>query len=89
MIVRIKETNKSLGVKKGELYTAVPYWLDPTSKCSLEKNLKTGKPGTCNQYWSDVEIVDGDRSKEVHSACAGYNQRVDDFLTILRKNHPV
>jgi hypothetical protein len=61
-VVRIKETDERLGVKKGQLYIAENYWLDPGSKVTLLNRMSsTGKvykknPG-CNQYKSDIEIV--------------------------------
>lgn len=84
MVVKILKTDKRLGVKAGELYSAEPYWLEPTCKVTLLKNLKTGKEGTCNQYWSEVEIVDGNRRKEVQKACNEHSSKISKFLSQIR-----
>lgn len=61
-VVRIKKTDERLRVKKGQLYIAENYWLDPMSKVTLLNRMSnTGKvykkDPCCNQYKSDVEIV--------------------------------
>ena len=57
MQVRLKESCKRLGIKKGEVYEAVRYALDPMSKVSLLKRVPDGFDPECNAYISEVEIL--------------------------------
>lgn len=59
IIVRIKETDERLGVKKDEVYVAEAYHMDPSEKCTLLRRLPDMHEPMCNQYWSAV-IVLGD-----------------------------
>ena len=62
MIVEILEDQPRLGLKKGHLYNATPYWLDPSEKVTLLNRVsKSGrhfkKDPMCNQYRSEVKII--------------------------------
>jgi len=63
MLVEILVTDKNTGVKKGQIYQAERYFLDPTSKVVLIKRLtkKDRKPirkkPNCTQYLSNVKII--------------------------------
>lgn len=57
MKVRILETNERLGIKKGEIYKAVRYWLDPTEKVTLLKRIPDGYNPECNQYIEEIETL--------------------------------
>jgi len=54
-IVEVKKSDKSLGIKKGEVYFGATYPYD--SKCTLLARLPDGRDPQCNQYWSDVRIL--------------------------------
>lgn len=55
MKVKILKTDTQLGVVKGEVYIAIPYWLDP-SKVTLIERIPDGYDPCCNQYLSEVEV---------------------------------
>jgi len=57
ILVCIKESDKRLGVKKGEIYAAERYHLDPHEKCKLLYRLPDMHEPMCNQYWGDVEVM--------------------------------
>jgi len=57
MLVQVKESDKRLGVKKGEVYVAEQYHLDPHEKCTLLRRLPDMHEPMCNQYWHEVEIM--------------------------------
>lgn len=54
MKVKILETDKRLGIKKGEIYKAERYRYDPHEKISLLSREPDGYEPMCNQYLSDV-----------------------------------
>lgn len=56
-IVRILKTDERLGVREGEEYAAVVYWLDPGAKVTLLRRIPDGYDPSCNQYWHDAEFV--------------------------------
>jgi hypothetical protein len=63
MIVEILKDDERFGLKKGQLYEAKRYWLDPQEKVTIikrvtKKDLRPiGKERLCNQYVSNVKIV--------------------------------
>lgn len=57
MIVEIKADDYRLGVKAGERYRSIAYWLDP-GKVSLLARIPDGYDPSCNQYWRDVEFIE-------------------------------
>ena len=62
MIVEILEDQPRLGIKKGQLYNAEPYWIDPPTKVALLNRVsKSGrhfkKNPMCTQYRSQVKII--------------------------------
>lgn len=58
MRVKIIKTDKRLGVKKGEIYNAFPYWLDPTAKLVLDSRVPDGYKPYCTHYSNEVEIIE-------------------------------
>jgi len=73
MRIRILETDKRLGVKKGEIYKARRYHYDPQEKVTLLGREPDGYDPECNQYinevafWIDNQwmcVVDGQYIKE-------------------------
>lgn len=57
MIVRLREDDPGLGLKKGELFEVYPYWIDP-SKVTIHKRLTPRrKQVEANLYRSQVERV--------------------------------
>lgn len=63
MIVEILKTDERIGVKKGQIYEAKRYWLDPNEKVTLLKRLSKkdrmpiGKEPNCNEYLCNVKII--------------------------------
>lgn len=63
MIVEILENDERFEIKKGQLFEAKRYWLEPQEKVTLlkrvtKKDLKPiGKEVLCNQYISNVKII--------------------------------
>lgn len=63
MLVEILKTDTNTGVKKGQIYQAERYFLDPTNKVVLVKRLtkKNRKPISkkinCTEYLSNVKII--------------------------------
>lgn len=63
MILEILENDERFNIKKGQLFEAKRYWLDPQEKVTLlkrvtKKDLKPmGKEVLCNQYFSNVKII--------------------------------
>lgn len=63
MIVEILKSDERLGLKKGQIFEAKRYWLDPISKVTLLRRLTKkdrkpiGKVPMCNQYLSEVKIL--------------------------------
>lgn len=55
--VRILKDTPHLDIKKGEVYEAKSYWLDPSSKYTLIGRVPDGFDPYCNVYRSEVEIV--------------------------------
>jgi len=55
--VRILKDEDRLGIKKGEVYEAKSYWLDPSLKYTLIGRVPDGYDPSCNVYRSEVEIV--------------------------------
>ena len=58
MKVKILETNTWLGVKRGEVYEAERYWLDPLEKVTLLSRVPDGYDPMCNLYFHEVKILD-------------------------------
>lgn len=58
--VKILEDITHVGLKKGEVYEAKSYWLDPSSKYTLIGRVPDGYDPSCNVYRSEVEIVRDD-----------------------------
>ena len=56
-VVRIAKTDERLGVREGEEYAAIVYWLDPGAKVSLLRRIPDGYDPSCNQYSTDAEFV--------------------------------
>lgn len=54
MKVKIKKTDKNVSTKKGEVYNARPYWLDPDKVVLLYKNGKE----KCTEYLENVEVLE-------------------------------
>ena len=63
MLVEILETDKKTGVKKGQIYQAERYFLDPANKVVLVKRFtkKDRKPiskkPNCTEYLSNIKII--------------------------------
>lgn len=57
MKVEILKSDKRLGVKKGEMYKARPYSLDPGAKVELISRIPDGYDPMCSQYRNEVKIV--------------------------------
>lgn len=63
MIVEILKDCELTGVRKGQIYEAIPYWLDPNCKVSLLRRLtkKDRKPigiePNCNEYLHNVKVL--------------------------------
>ncbi|MEU2418847.1 hypothetical protein ABZ546_13805 [Brachybacterium paraconglomeratum] len=55
-VVRIKRTDERLGVRAGEEYAAIRYWLDP-GKVTLLRRIPDGYDPSCNQYITDAKFV--------------------------------
>lgn len=56
-LVEILKDDKRLGLKRGEVYWAQPYWLDPSEKWTLEERVPDGYKPCCNVYRSEVRRV--------------------------------
>lgn len=56
-VVRISKTDERLGVREGEEYAAIAYWLDPGAKVTLLRRIPDGYDPSCNQYSTDAEFV--------------------------------
>ena len=56
-MVRIKRGDDRIGTKKGEVYKAVRYWLDPMGKVTLLERVPDGFNPNCNEYIYNIEIV--------------------------------
>lgn len=54
MKVQILHSDKHTGVKKGEVYRAERYWLDPFEKVTLF--YKNGR-AKCNEYIHNIKIL--------------------------------
>lgn len=57
ILVRIKKTDKRLGIKKDEVYVAQSYSLDPSEKCTLLHRIPDMYDPLCNQYWEEVFVL--------------------------------
>lgn len=63
MIVEIKKTDGSLGIRKGQWYAGEPYQIDPSKitllyRISKKTLARIGKKVViCNQYKSDINIL--------------------------------
>lgn len=57
MIVEILKSCKHTGVKKGEQYHAIRYWIDPMEKVTLQKRIPDGHDPQCNEYLSNVKRI--------------------------------
>ena len=62
MVVEIKNTDKRLGIRKGQRYLSVPYEIDPSKVVlSLRVNKTTGRvmnrEPLCTQYRNEVQII--------------------------------
>ena len=57
MKVKILKDCKHTGIKKGEIYEAKRYWLDPNSKLELLSRIPDGKDPSCAEYLYNVEIL--------------------------------
>ena len=55
--IKILKDIPHLDIKKGEVYEAKAYWLDPSSKYTLIGRVPDGFDPSCNVYRSEVEIV--------------------------------
>jgi hypothetical protein len=56
-LVEILKDDKRLGVKRGEVYWAEPYSLDPSEKWTLLERVPDGYQPHCNLYRSEVRRV--------------------------------
>lgn len=56
MIVRFKENDPRFKIKKGDVFFAKPYWLDPGDKVTLIKRLSDDFDPCCNAYRCQIEI---------------------------------
>lgn len=67
MIVEILKTDIRFGLKKGQLYNAKTYSVDPSKVTLLNRVTKAGrhmkKNPMCNEYCSNVKIVQLNKSK--------------------------
>lgn len=63
MIVEILKTDEQTGVKKGQIYEATPYFLEPQGKVTLVRRLTKkdrkpiGKSPDCNEYRNNINII--------------------------------
>lgn len=63
MIVEILKSDERIGIKRGQIYEAERYWLDPNDKVTLlrrhtKKDRKPiGKSPDCNEYLCNVRII--------------------------------
>lgn len=63
MLVEILKTNTNTGIKKGQIYEAERYFLDPESKVVLLKRLTKknrkpiGKTPNCTEYLNNIKII--------------------------------
>ena len=63
MTVEILKDCKRTGVRKGQIYEAIPYWLDPNYKVSLLRRLTKkdrkpiGKEPNCNEYLHNMKVL--------------------------------
>ena len=57
MIVQLLEDDSRFKIKKGEIFKAQVYQLDP-EKITLLKRLPDGFDPECNQYRESVKILD-------------------------------
>ncbi|NWN87094.1 MAG: hypothetical protein HLX51_00905 [Micrococcaceae bacterium] len=56
-IVKMLHDDDHIGVKAGEEYAAIRYWLDPSSKVTLLRRISDGWNPECNQYLHAVDFV--------------------------------
>lgn len=57
MRVKILKDCQSTGIKKGEIYEAKRYWLDPQCKVTLLRRIPDGHDPECNEYFYNVEVL--------------------------------
>lgn len=61
--VEIVNGDENIRTKKGQIYLAMRYWLDPNSKVSLITRLTKkdhkpiGLPPQCNEYLHNIKII--------------------------------
>lgn len=58
MVVEVLTNDDRLGVKAGEQYRAISYWLEPGAKVSLLGRIPDGYDPECNQYVHDVNFIE-------------------------------
>ena len=72
MIVEILKNDERFNIKKGQLFEAKRYWLDPQEKVTLLKRVTKkdfspiGEEVLCNQYFTDVNIITKNYEKNNH-----------------------
>lgn len=57
MIVRMKDDDTRMGLKKGDVLEVTPYWLDPADKLTVVRRLSDDFDPSCNVYRSQVEVI--------------------------------
>lgn len=57
MKVEILETEPEFNLVKGEVYKAIPYWLDPIDKFTLVRRIPDGFNPNCNVYKQQVKVL--------------------------------
>lgn len=58
MLVKLKKDEPRFKIFAGDIFEAEPYWLDPQTKVSLLKRISDGYDPECNEYMSNVELID-------------------------------
>ena len=54
-VVRMKEDDEQMGLKKGDLLEVQPYWMDPSDKFTVIRRLSDNFDPSCNVYRTQVE----------------------------------
>lgn len=57
IIVELLKDEPRCGIKKGDLFEATAYHLDPAEKVTLLKRLTDGFVPDCNEYRHNVKIL--------------------------------
>lgn len=57
MIVEIIKDDPRCGLKVGDQFEAIRYWLDPQEKVTLLRRISDGWVPDCNEYIHNVKFV--------------------------------